>query len=143
MPRGIYIFMKNAKNGKRTPVAKSLGAPKSVDAYLASVPEPARTSLQKIRATIRSAVPREATEVISYRIPAFHYKGVLVWFAAFSDHCSFFPTAAVIGKFKRELKRFPASKGTVHFPLDRPLPAGLVRRMVRARVALNEGKERR
>lgn len=117
-------------------------APKNTDEYLARVPEPARTTLNKIRATIRSVVPPEATEAISYGMPAFRYKGALVWFAAFSDHCSFFPTAAVIEEFKDELKNYSTSKGTIHFPLDQPLPAALVKKMVKARVAANEEKKR-
>src|SRR5712692_1948698 len=96
--------MKKGKSGKRGSAGKSKGAPKSIDEYLAGVPEPARSTLNKVRAAIRSAAPREATETISYGMPAFKYKGVLVWFAAFSDHCSLFPTASVIEKFKNELK---------------------------------------
>src|SRR5437879_12495239 len=102
--------MKKAKSGKRSSAAKGHGAPKSppnnVDEYLAAVPEPARSTLNKVRAAIRSAVPPEATETISYGIPAFKYKGVLVWFAAFSNHCSLFPTPSVVEAFKDELKGF-------------------------------------
>src|ERR1700693_5085712 len=108
--------MKKVKSGNRSSAAKGNGAPKNVDESLAGVPEPARDTLNKIRAAIRSAVPREATETISYRIPAFKYNGVLVWFAAFSNHCSFFPTAAVIEAFKNELKTYSISKGTIQFP---------------------------
>jgi len=135
--------MKKAKSGKRRSTAKASVAPKDVDEYLASVPEPARSTLNKMRATIRSAVPPEATEVISYRMPAFKHNRVLVWFAAFSDHCSLFPTAAVIEKFKNELKSFSTSKGTLHFPTNKPLPTALIRKLVKARVALNESKNRR
>ena len=71
-------------------------------------------------------MPPEATETISYRIPAFRYKEVLVWFAAFSNHCSLFPTASVIEAFKKELEGFSTSKGTIHFPTDKPLPAPLI-----------------
>ncbi len=117
--------------------------PKNVDEYLAGVPEPARGTLNKIRAAIRSAAPPEATEIISYRMPAFKYKGVLVWFAAFSSHCSLFPTAAVIEAFKSELKGYSTSKGTIQFPTDKPLPAALVRKIVKARVAQVESKKRR
>jgi len=99
--------------------------------------------LNKIRAAIRAAVPPEATETISYRIPAFKYKGVLVWYAAFSNHCSLFPTASVVEAFKDELKGFTISKGTIHFPTDKPLPAALVRKMVKLRVAQNENKKQR
>lgn len=96
-----------------------------------------------MRTVIRSAVPREARETISYRIPAFKHHGILVWFAAFSDHCSLFPTAAVIEAFQKELKSFQTSKGTIHFPLDRPLPVALIRKIVKARVAQLEAKHSR
>ncbi len=135
--------MKKVKSGNRNSAAKRDGAPKNVDEYLAGVPEPARSTLKKIRAAIRSAVPPGATETISYRIPAFKYKGVLVWFAAFSNHCSLFPTASVIEAFKNELKGFSTSKGTIHFPTDKPLPTALVKKLVKARVAQNESKKRR
>ena len=119
-------------------------APKDVDEYLASVPEPARGTLIRIRAMIRSAAPPEATEAISYRIPTFKYKGALLGFAAFSDHCSFFPmSAAVVAAFKNELRNFETSKGTIRFPLDKPLPAALVKKVVKARIAENEARKRR
>ena len=95
-----------------------------------------------MRDAIRSAVPQEATETISYGIPAFKDKGILVWFAAFSDHCSLFPTAAVIEKFKPQLKGFSTSKGTIHFPLDQPLPIALIKKIVQARVAQLDAKHR-
>jgi len=135
--------MKKAKTSSRGSAAKRRVAPNDVDEYLARVPKPARNTLKKIRAMIRSAVPPEATEVISYGMPAFKHKGVLVWYAAFSNHCSLFPTAAVIEAFKKELKGFSISKGTIQFPTDKPLPAALVRKMVKARVAQVEGKKRR
>jgi uncharacterized protein YdhG (YjbR/CyaY superfamily) len=135
--------MKRVKSGSRSSAAKGSGAPKNVDEYLAGVPEPARSTLNKMRAAIRSAVPPEATETISYGMPAFKHKGVLVWFAAFSTHCSLFPTAAVIETFKNELKGFSTSKGTIHFPTDKPLPTALVKKLVKARVAQNESKKGR
>jgi uncharacterized protein YdhG (YjbR/CyaY superfamily) len=135
--------MKRAKSGNRSAPAKGNAAPKSVDEYLAAVPEPARSTLIKMRAAIRSAVPPGATETISYRIPAFRHKGVLVWFAAFSEHCSLFPTASVIEAFKNELKDFSTSKGTIHFPVDKPLPTALVKKLVKARVAQNDNKKPR
>lgn len=115
-------------------------AAKTVDSYLASVPEPARSTLQRVRAAIRSVVPAEATEAISYGIPAFKYKGTLVWFAAFSKHCSFFPTASVIATFKDELKEYKISTGTIQFPVDKPIPSGLVKKMVKMRLADVEKK---
>ncbi len=136
-------MMKKAKSGKSRSTAKANVAPKDVDEYLAGVPEPARSMLNKMRATIRSAVPPEATEVISYRMPAFRHNGVLVWFAAFSEHCSLFPTAAIIEKFKNELKPFSTSKGTIQFPTNKSLPTALIKKLVKARVAQNESKKRR
>src|ERR1700690_2799792 len=129
--------MKKVKSRKGVSGVNRKGVPKNVDEYLARVPEPARSTLNKIRAVIRSAVPPQATETISYRIPAFRYNGVLVWFAAFSDHCSFFPTGSVIKMFKKELKGYKTSKGTIQFPLDEPLPIKLITALVRARVAQN------
>lgn len=111
------------------------GSPASIDEYLSGVPEPARTTLSKIRAAIRSAVPADAAETISYGMPAFKHSGVLVWFAAFADHCSFFPTSSIVEQFQDELKGYKTSKGTIQFPKDRPLPATLVRKMVKARLA--------
>jgi len=90
---------------------------------------------------IFSAAPKGTEEIISYKIPAFKYKNVLVWFAAFSDHCSFFPTAAVIKAHHSELEGYTLSKGTIQFPLNRPLPAALVKKMVKMRVAqIEKGK---
>jgi uncharacterized protein YdhG (YjbR/CyaY superfamily) len=112
---------------------------KNVDEYLARVPEPARSTLKHIRAVIRSVVPAETTEVISYRIPMFKYNGMLVGYAAFKNHCSLFPTGSgVIEKFAKELKGFATSKGTIQFPSDQPLPDVLVKKIVKARVAENE-----
>jgi len=133
--------MIKANSRDRGSAAKRKVAPKSTDEYLAGVPEPARSTLNKVRAAIRSAVPPEATEAISYGMPTFKYKGSLVWFAAFSNHCSFFPTASVIEAFKNELKGFSTSKGTIHFPVDKPLSAALVKKLVKARIAQNERKK--
>jgi uncharacterized protein YdhG (YjbR/CyaY superfamily) len=135
--------VRKVKSGNRGSTARGNGAPKNVDEYLAGVPEPARSVLNKIRATIRSAVPLEATETISYRIPAFKHRRVLVWFAAFSNHCSLFPTASIIEAFKDELKGFSTSKGTIHFPTDKPVPTALIKKLVKARVAKIESKKRR
>ena len=114
-----------------------------VEAYLAQVPEPARTTLEKMRAMIRGAAPKDATEAISYKIPSFQYKGGLVAYAAFKDHCSFFPMGSrAIEEFAEELKGYRVSKGTIQFALDEPLPTGLVKKMVKACVARNEAKAR-
>jgi uncharacterized protein YdhG (YjbR/CyaY superfamily) len=129
--------------GVKVKGGKSRGAAENFDEYLAAVPAAARGNLKKMRAAIRTAVPREATEIISYGIPAFRNKVVLVWFAAFSDHYSLFPTAAVIEEFKTELKDYSTSKGTVHFPAGKPVPVVLVRKLVKARVARAESKKKR
>ncbi len=135
--------MKKSKSVNRKSSARASTAPKSIDEYLAAVPEPGRSTLKNIRAAIRSAAPPETTEAISYGIPTFKYKESLVWFAAFSKHCSLFPTASVIEMFKNELKGFSASKGTIQFTSDKPLPLTLIKKMVKAPVRQIESKKRR
>ena len=122
---------------------KATKVPKTVDEYLERVPEPARTTLKKIRTVIRSVAPPEATEGISYGMPTFKYKGMLASFAAFSDHCSLFPGAGPTIEFKNELKNFQTSKGTIRFAPNKPLPAALLKRLVKARIAENERKKGR
>jgi uncharacterized protein YdhG (YjbR/CyaY superfamily) len=134
MNRGKPVERRSAA-GKNTP--------KTVDEYLAGIPEPARSTLQKVRAALRSAAPADAVEIISYRIPALKLKRVLVWYAAFANHCSLFPTAAVIASFKKELAGFKTARGTIQFPTDKPLPTALMKRIVKARVAQIESKKRR
>jgi uncharacterized protein YdhG (YjbR/CyaY superfamily) len=115
-----------------------------VDEYLAAVPEPARSTLEKVRAVIRSSVPREATETISYGMPMFKYKGMLMGFAAFKNHCSVFPASmSVITTFKKELKPYHTSKGTLQFPLDKAMPAALLKKMAKMRVEENDAKEKK
>jgi uncharacterized protein YdhG (YjbR/CyaY superfamily) len=134
--------MKKRKPRNDGSAAKGRARPESVDEYLAGVPEPARSTLKRVRAVIRSVVPAETTEVISYGIPTFRYKRGLVAFAAFTNHCSFFPLgSSVLDLFKEELKEFRVSKGTLHFPLDTSLPTALVKKIVIARVAQNEGRK--
>jgi len=130
--------------GSASPATKLPDSADGVDAYLAQVPEPARTTLQKVRATIRSVVPKEATEGLSYGMPAFRYKGALVGYAAFKDHCSFFPMqASLIDEMKDELKTYRTSKGTLQFPQDKPLAPALLKKMVKLRVAENDRKGKR
>jgi uncharacterized protein YdhG (YjbR/CyaY superfamily) len=133
---------RNRRSPAKAQTRKPKPAPKSVDEYLASIPQPARGTLGNMRAAIRSVVPAEATEIISYGIPAFRHNGVLVWFAAFADHCSLFPTASIIEAFKDDLKPYATSKGTIHFPTDKPLPTTLIKKLVKARVTQNETKKR-
>lgn len=122
---------------------KKASSSQEVDNYLASVPEPARSTLNKIRATIRSVVPPEATEGISYGMPAFRYKGPLLGYAAFQNHCGLYPmNPSVMVEFKSELESYRTSKGAIQFPVDKPLPAALVKKLVKARIAENEKKQR-
>lgn len=130
------------KKASKSSVAGKGGAPRSVDEYLAVVPEPARTTLNRMRAVIRSVVPKETTELISYGMPTFKYRGKgLVGIAAFKQHCSLFPmSGAVIEKFKDELEGFHTSKGTLQFPVDKPLSATLMKKIIKARMAEIEEK---
>jgi uncharacterized protein YdhG (YjbR/CyaY superfamily) len=117
---------------------KSGPAAKTVDEYLANLPEPARSTLTHIRAVIKSVVPKETTEVISYRIPMFKYNGMLVGYAAFAKHCSLFPTGSgVIEMFAKELKGYKTSRGTIQFPSDKPLPDTVLKKIVKQRVKEN------
>jgi uncharacterized protein YdhG (YjbR/CyaY superfamily) len=111
--------------------------PQTVDDYLAALPEDARATLEKIRKTIKAAAPR-ATEVISYQMPMYKQHGMLVGFAAFKNHCSFFPGAGPLTTYKDELKAYETSKGTIRFPIGKPLPAALVKKIVKSRIAQNE-----
>ena len=129
------------KQSAITSLRKAMGAPaKTVDEYIDSAPEPGRAALKKMRATIRSVLPREATEVISYKMPAFKHGKVLVWYAAFKDHCSLFPTAAAMEACKEELAGYTTSKGTVRFEIDKALPIALIKRLVKVRLQQSEGK---
>jgi len=115
--------------------------PKTVAEYIRTTPEPARTTLKKVRAFIQSVAPPGTTETISYQIPMFSYKGALFGYAAFTNHCSLFPMgSSVIQMFKDDLKSFETSKGTIRFPVDKPPPAALVKKLVKARIAQNELK---
>lgn len=116
--------------------------PASMDDYLAGVPEAARITLERVRQSIRKAAPKEAVECITYGMPGFHYKGGLVAFAAFKAHCSLFPMSGrVIEALGDELAGYRTSKGTIQFPIGKPLPAALIRRIVQMRVAENEARE--
>jgi len=114
----------------------------SIDEYIAGFPPEVRTRLEEIRALIREEAPA-ATETISYAIPTFDLKGRhLCHFAAFKAHLSFFPTGQGADAFADELKAYKGGRGTVQFPYSQPLPADLVRRMVRHRVGQVEAGEK-
>jgi uncharacterized protein YdhG (YjbR/CyaY superfamily) len=132
-----------SESKKLTIKTRASGA-NDVDAYLAAVSEPARSTLKKVRSVIRSAVPAEATEGISYGIPAFRYNGFLVGYAAFTKHCSFFPgSGSLLQEFTKQLKGLEISKGTIRFPLDKPLPVALLKKLVKIRVEKNRAKKAR
>ncbi len=110
---------------------------KAVIAYIGKFPEDVAETLRKVRATIRRAAPK-AEETISYMMPGYRLNGQLVWFAAFKEHIGFFPRgSSAIEAFKKELAGYKLSKGTVRFPLDKPIPFGLIGKMVKFRVKEN------
>jgi uncharacterized protein YdhG (YjbR/CyaY superfamily) len=105
----------------------------SIDEYIASQSPEAQNILRKIRETVKKAAP-EAEEAISYSMPAFKLGGILVYFAAFKNHIGFFPTARGIANFAPELSGFQTSKGTIRFPLNKPVPYDLIFRITQFRV---------
>jgi uncharacterized protein YdhG (YjbR/CyaY superfamily) len=118
---------------------KEIGmAPTSVEDYLGGLPDESRAALEKLRETIKAAAP-EATETISYQMPAFKDNGrFLVSYAAFKDHCSLFPAStAVMEALGEELKPYFSGKGTIRFTADKPLPSALVKKIVKARLQEN------
>ncbi|HEX4632400.1 MAG TPA: DUF1801 domain-containing protein [Gemmatimonadales bacterium] len=120
---------------------KTKAKPKTIDGYLAGLSKDKRAALERLRKAIRAAAPR-AEECISYQLPAFRLDGrMLVWFGAGANHCAFYP-GAVVEAHKDELKAYATSKGTIRFPPDHPLPAVLVRKLVRARIASSAARRR-
>jgi uncharacterized protein YdhG (YjbR/CyaY superfamily) len=119
----------------RRATATRLPSPATVDAYLAAQSPAMRRELRRIRTIVRAAAP-DAVEVISYRVPAFRTdRGVLVWYAGFAAHGSFFPGALTrFPELTRAMKPYAVSRGTLRFTVDRPLPARLITRLVRARL---------
>ena len=108
--------------------------PDTIDDYLARLPPDKRAALQKLRKAIKAAAPR-AEECISYQMPAFRLDGrMLVWLGAATNHCAFYP-GGIVQSLKADLKKYEVSKGTIRFPANAPLPASLVRKIVRARIA--------
>jgi uncharacterized protein YdhG (YjbR/CyaY superfamily) len=120
-------------------MAMKMSAAKTIDEYLKSLPGDVRMTLEKLYKAIKSAAP-DAEELISYGMPAFKHQGMLVYFAAFKDHCSFFPGSSQIVQLYDELKPFKTSKGTIQFTVDKPLPVALVKKIVKARVEENEAR---
>jgi uncharacterized protein YdhG (YjbR/CyaY superfamily) len=114
-----------------------MSKPTTPDEFLAAVPEPAQSALRKLRAQIAAAAP-DAEEYIGYAVPAFRQNGALVSYAAAKDHCSFYvQSPATMTAFAGELKGFKTSKGAIAFTPDKPIPAALVKKIVKARLAEN------
>jgi uncharacterized protein YdhG (YjbR/CyaY superfamily) len=113
----------------------------NIDEYISTFPENVQDILEKLRRVIQRAAP-EAREAISYGIPTFKLNGNLVHFGAFKNHIGFFPTPSGIAPFKKELAPYEMSKGTIQFPLDKPIPYGLVKKIVIFRVNENLKKEK-
>jgi uncharacterized protein YdhG (YjbR/CyaY superfamily) len=110
------------------------GPAKDFEDYVSTIPEPARSTLQKMREVIRAAVP-EATEAISYRMPTFKYRGKpLVGLSAAKDHCSFHTMGYIPPELEADLRKYDTGKGTIRFSVDKPLPAALVRKVVKTRI---------
>ena len=117
---------------------KQTNGVREVDDYLSRLPEECRSPLERLRKIIRSVIP-EATEVISYQVPTFKLNGrMLVSYAGFQKHCSFFPGAGPIEAHQKELSSFSTSKGTIRFTPEQPLPAALVKKLVKTRIRLNQ-----
>lgn len=107
-----------------------------IDNYITGFPEDVQKILEQLRSTIMKAAPN-AEEVISYKMPAYKYHGMLVYFAAYNNHIGFYPTPSGIEAFKQELSVFKGAKGSVQFPLDKPLPIKLIAKIVAFRVKEN------
>jgi uncharacterized protein YdhG (YjbR/CyaY superfamily) len=114
----------------------------TIDEYIQTFPEDVQTVLEEIRQTIHRVAP-EATETISYQMPAFKLKSNLVWFAAFKNHVGFYPVPSGIEAFKAEVSPYIAGKGTLQFPLDRPIPYDLIEKIVIFRVKENLAKKKK
>lgn len=112
---------------------------KTVDEYLSAFPASTKKILQQVRKTIKQAAPN-AEELISYNMPAFKLNGVLVFFAGYENHVGFYPTPSGIEAFKKELSNYMWAKGSVQFPLDKPMPLDLITRIVKYRVKENAEK---
>jgi len=109
---------------------------KDIDAYISVQPENVKVILEKLRKTIKDAAP-ESEEVISYQMPAFKFHGILVYFAAWKNHIGFYPVSSAISKFKKELSAYESAKGSVKFPLDKPMPFTLISKIVKFRMKEN------
>lgn len=113
----------------------------TIDEYIATFPKDVQGTLEKIRQSIKESAPN-AEEVISYQMPAFRLNGILVYFAAFKNHIGFFPTSSAVAEFRKDLSQYELSKGTIRFPLDKPIPFDLIKKIVTFRVRENLDRKR-
>jgi uncharacterized protein YdhG (YjbR/CyaY superfamily) len=131
------------KPAKGVPAVADASDAKKIEDYLVAAPEPARVILEEIRQLVRATVPAETTEVFSYGMPGFRYKGALLWYGAFKNHCGFYPgSPPMIKSLAGELKGYKTSKGAIQFPIGKPVPEALLKKIVRLRVAENEARHR-
>jgi uncharacterized protein YdhG (YjbR/CyaY superfamily) len=111
----------------------------NIDMYIAEFPKETQLILEEFRATIQNAAP-EAEEIISYQMPAFKYHGILVYFAAYKNHIGFYPTGSAIAAFQKEIAEYKSAKGSVQFPINKPMPFDLITKIVKFRVNENIAK---
>ena len=131
------------KSKLKSSALSATGDKAAIATYYARLTEPAKSTLHKVRVAILSACPKNTVETISYGIPTFKHNGGICAIAAFKDHCSLFPMSYfVIDKFSAELARFEVSKGTVRFTSDKPLPASLIKKIIKARLAQMSEKQK-
>ncbi len=127
------------RNRQTTAAPAKAGRPKTIDEYLAALSDDKRAALEKLRQAIRAAAPK-AEECISYQLAAFRQNGMLVAFGATANHCAFYlMSSSTVAAHQDELADYDTSKGTIRFQADKPLPAALVRKLVKARIAENGG----
>lgn len=123
-------------------LSESEKSPSTVEEYIQEFPKEVQEIMQKIRSIVKEEAP-EAQEKISYGMPTFSYKGILVHFAAYKNHIGFYPTPSGISKFEEELKSYKYAKGSVQFPISKPIPYDLIRQIVKTRVEDNLNKSKK
>ena len=132
------------KYAKGETAATSASDENKIDNYLEAAPEPARGMLEAIRKIVRAGAPAGTTEVFSYGMPGFRYKGALLWYGAFKSHVGFFPgSPPMIKSLANELKDYKTSKGAIQFPFGKPVPVALVKKILKLRLAENEARQKK
>jgi uncharacterized protein YdhG (YjbR/CyaY superfamily) len=123
-------------------MSPQIARPKTVAEYISAAPKQAQKKLREMRAAVRAAAPG-AAENLKWNMPAYSYRRILVMFAAFKHHIGFFPTSSAIRAFAKDLQNFATTKGTIHFPYEKPLPLSLIRKITafRVRESLEQDKK--